>query len=119
MEAFDREDIDPKSIYRSQELPLLTKDEILYHIEMVTSGCCYSPEVSSIYVNWKNSSNILSNCKDNEEEFYKSVERWLNTTQNTIIRCSDDDILKNMSLEQTWITNLLLIKNDIKRLNDY
>ena len=126
MEALDREDHDPKIIYaniKSMEVPILTKDEILDHIELVTLGCIQTFNVSNTFSSWKNNVNGLNNIKHIETDFYAGVNLWINITMDCIIGCSNDDILHLMAIDYPWINTLLFIKNDItkniKRLNEY
>jgi len=120
MEAFDREDIDPKTIISNPEPNVqtvsLTKDEILIHMQTVITGCCNSFSVSNTFSSWKNTSRGLATIKQIEKDFHTGINLWVNMTMDCIIGCDNDAILRSMSDQFTWIKDLLLIK---KYINTY
>ena len=117
MEAIDREDIDPRTIISlpqpNDQIISLTKDEILTRMQTVITGCCNSMQVPNTLSSWKNTARGLGTIKHIEMDFYLGVKMWLDITQNNLMGCNNDEILKSMSDQFSWIKDLLLIKNYI------
>ena len=122
MEAIDREDLDPKTIFSKPELNneviTLTKDEIIGLMQTVITGCYNSNLVSNTFSSWKNTAKGLATIKHIENDFYMGVNLWLNITMDSIIGCSDNELLKSMSTIFLWIKDLLLIKTYINKYHN-
>lgn len=117
MEAIDQEDIDPKTInftvISDATCKKLTMDDIVSHMQTVITGCCNSMHIPNTLSSWKNTAIGLNTIKHNEKDFYLGVKMWLNITQNNLMECDNDIILRSMIDQFIWIKDLLLIKNYI------
>ena len=121
MEAIDREDIVPFSILNFDSKPVvsfMSKDDIIKHMQIVIDGCYQSISISNAFSSWKNTATGLSTIKHIDRDFYTGVRLWLTITQDQIIECNDDKLLRKMAWSYSWINDLLLVKNHIKTIDD-
>lgn len=66
--------------------------------------------VPNTFCSWKNTALGLRTIKHIDKDFYLGVNMWLYITQNNLMKCDNDIILRSMIVQFTWIKDLLLIK---------
>ena len=86
------------------------EDLIVNCIDKVTKGILQDMQISNAYASWKNTPKGLNFIKHDKNKFYQGVNMWLDITQNQIIGTNDNDILNNLSIQFSWINNILEIK---------
>ena len=93
------------------------EDLIIENIIIVTDGINNSFRPNNNYASWQNTSKGLKFIKNNKKDFYMGVNLWLQITQNQILNCKDDNLLKISLTQLPWISNLLKIKDLVKDIN--
>ena len=93
------------------------EDLIISNIIIVTDGINNSFRPNNSYASWQNTSKGLKIIKNNKKDFYMGVNLWLQITQNQLLNCNDDNLLKMLLTQLPWINNLLIIKDLVRDIN--
>ena len=93
------------------------EDLIIENIIIVTDGINNSFRPNNSYASWQNTPKGLKFIKNKKKDFYMGVNLWLQITQNQLLNCNDDNLLKMLLTQLPWISNLLRIKDLVKDIN--
>jgi hypothetical protein len=104
----------------SDATPLLSKNKIVEHMEIVITGCYKDFYISNSYSSWKNTAKGLSlmTSAENDRAFHMCINMWIDLTQNQIIGIDIDKLPIEIYNNFSWLNSLLIIKKYIKTYND-